>query len=132
MNHTDHDGNILVGDQINIYWRGFIKGKDSLKPNRITKFKDETGFERYLISMGWTLFDYDYPTDFFTTYGTIIRLYTKGDKEIGVGLLYKNIGIVTPYVVNNSLPLPGEYEVRLWEILNNIERISPAEMLNDI
>lgn len=50
------------------------------------KFKDETWFEGWLKSKGFELHG-NYPTNYFTTYGTISREYVKNRKVVSIGLI---------------------------------------------
>ncbi len=50
------------------------------------KFKDETWFEGWLKSKGFELYG-SYPTDYFSTYGTISREYVKNGRVVSIGLM---------------------------------------------
>lgn len=127
--HTDHKGVALKPEEVNSYWKGFVAGKDSLKPEKITKFLDETGFEKFLISMGWRLMDANYTTNYFTSYGTVCRVYYKGDHSISVGISGKGIKILSPPAEqldddeyqDRDLPLPGQYEDKLKEMIQYLD-----------
>jgi len=127
MKHKDHEGNVLSNEEANVYWRGYIAGRDVEINKRGIIFRDMTGFEKFLVSMGWELEDFEYPTDYFTSYGTTVRSYKKASNRISVGLTNKGIKVLYPliklkkgdkvYHVNSELPLPGEYEKGLNRLL---------------
>jgi len=113
--HTDHKGVELKPEEVEAYWKGFVQGVDSVKPKKITSFKDETGFELFLKSMGWELVDCNYKTDYFTSYGTILRLYKLGSNRITIGLTDKGVKVLNPVFM--ELPLPWSYEKALKELI---------------
>lgn len=111
--HVDHKGLELANEETNTYWRGFVDGKDSVKGDKIMSFRDETGFEMFLRSMGWELLDLDYATDYFTSYGTVSRVYKKAEKYIEIGLTDKGIKVLHPL---NSVKIERGFRAEYYEL----------------